>query len=245
MFWKIEGLSEFTPEFAKHTELCIRDSRPSKIAKGGAVFLTGVLLFVSPLLVVAQQTLPVTGEIKLASGEYVSYWGVFSHSKLRRGTEMGLKYTLMIGPEACFLLAGDKAAGLKGVKVELSASPGLVATVMKAGSKSKATLIQKVKVKNCSDTIGISAKIVAPMEQPFGMQKIGGQIRWQAMGRGGTLPPQTTSFEFSIEVVEHGDRTAKYNDYYGFRPTPDLLWRIPALPFVLVYCMVTGPDCPD
>ena len=156
---------------------------------------------------------------------------------------MEFLYELFIQPEACFLLKDDVAAGSKGIKLELGASPGLT-TSLKQLSRGKAVVINDKKVPNCFDRVLIKAKVIAPEDQPLGMKKIMGRIMWQGRNAQGVMEPQTTKFEFPIEVVEHGDRTAKYNESYAYHLKVKELWLVPAAPFIVVYCIASG-NCPD
>jgi hypothetical protein len=208
--------------------------------------ILALICLILPSPAITQTVYPTTGDITLASGETVSLLGVLSYNKLRRGTEIGWMYQIVIHPNACFLLVNDVAAGRQGVKLQLTPSPGLLTKEIKQAARSKSAIVNKAKVTNCSDAVQFKARIEAPPDQPLGMQKVSGQITWQARNTTGVLPAQTTQFEFPIEVVEHGDRTAEYNPYYGYRPGADLLWRIPSFPFVLMYCGVKGdPECLD
>jgi hypothetical protein len=208
--------------------------------------LLALVLINPPWRAIAQSGDLIEQTVSLASGEKVSHWGLVSYNKLRRGTEMELTYQMFIRPAACFLLADDASADRRALKLEITASPGLVATAIRVSARGRHATVNGVKVANCSDEVQFRARIVAPPDQPLGMHRLTGEINWQAINATGTLPPQTTKFEFPVEVVEHGDRTAKYNESYGYRPKPDLVWRIPTLPFVLIYCAARGGgDCPD
>jgi hypothetical protein len=224
------------------------DPRPTGISwkqrvRIPAVFLALVLLNLHGNGT-AQTADPIGPPVRLASGEQVSYWGLLSYNKLRRGTDMELTYEMFIRPDACFLLADNVASGGHALKLVITASPGLVTSAVKASAHGRQTTVNGVKVPNCSDEVRFRAKVSTQPDQPLGMNRLAGKITWQAVNATGVLPPQTTSFEFPIEIVERGDRTAKYNESYGYRAKPDLIWRIPTFPFVLIYCVASG-DCPD
>jgi hypothetical protein len=211
-----------------------------------SALLLALLLVNSPWRAIAQSGDPIEQTVSLASGEKVSEWGLVSYNKLRRGTEMELTYSMLIRPEACFLLGDGVSAAARPLKLEITASPGLVTSAIRVSAHGRQATVNGKKVPNCSDEVLFRAKIVAPPDQPLGMHSLTGQITWQARNAKGTLPPQTTEFEFPVEVVEHGDRTAKYNESYGYRPKADLIWRLPTFPFVVIYCVATGGgDCPD
>lgn len=193
----------------------------------------------------AQNPLVLHGSDTLASGEKISYTGYVSYNKLRRGTEMEITYYLFIHPEACFLQADNAAGKSRGAKLELDGTPGLI-TVVKQIKYEGPVKINQQEVPHCHVSIRFKIAVKAPPDQTLGMQKVSGQITWQGQNAAGVMEPQTNKFEIPIEIVEHGDRTAKYNEAYGYRPKPDLIWRIPSFPFVMAYCAVAGgPDCPD
>lgn len=183
--------------------------------------------------------------VQLSSGETLSKIWAVSYNKLRRGTEIEFSYELMIGRDACFLLTDDAANGTRGVKMEVTSSAGLQTTIVKKFRSYKVDAIN-TKVRDCYSAVGFKTRVTAPSAQPLGTQKVNGVFTWQAASKNGVLAPHTTEFEITIEVVERDDHTAKYNESYGYRPKADLLWRIPAFPFVLIYCGATGGgDCPN
>ena len=181
----------------------------------------------------------------LASGQTVFSWGAASYNKLRRGTALEIRYALWIRPDACFALTDEPAANRTGLHIEMTVSPGLSASTLRQTDRRKLTQIKGARVSNCYEVAEFKVRVSAPAEQPLGMQRVSGRITWQAVTKDGPQVVQTSAFEFPVEVVEHDDRTARYNENYGYRAKPDLIWRIPALPFVLVYCAVMGGDCPD
>lgn len=208
--------------------------------------LLALVLFSPPWRGIAQSADPIEQTVNLPSGEKVSIWGLLSYNKLRRGTQMELTYQMFIRPAACFLLHDGAAEDRRALKLEITASSGLVTTAIRVSARGRQTKVNGVKVPNCSDEVQFRAKIVAPPDQTLGMHRLTGKITWQAINATGPLPPRTTTFEFPLEVVEHGDRTAKYNESYGEHPKLALLWGIPAFPFILVYCVAwPGSDCPD
>jgi hypothetical protein len=195
---------------------------------------------------VSCQTTNLTSEpIHLASGEEVFNWAALSYNKLRRGSTIELKYDMFIKPDACFVLLDDKSTGGRGLKLEMAGSPSLAMSVLQQTGRGKKAVVKGAKIPNCSDTAEFKVRIEVPADHSLGMQKIIGRISWQVINSTGLLPVQTISFALPIEVVEHDDRTAKYNESYAYRPSADLLWRLPSFPFVLVYCAVVGGDCPD
>ncbi len=201
---------------------------------------------ISPPWIISCQTANLSSEpIHLRSGEEVSSWGAVSYDKLRRGTAIDLKYDIFIRPDACFVVIDDTSLGRRGLKLEMTGSPGLVMTVVRQSGAGKKAVVKGAKVSNCTDTAEFKVRIEAPADHPLGLQKISGRISWQAVNATGMLPVESVTFEFPMEVVERDDRTAKYNGGYSYRPSADLLWRIPSFPFVLVYCAVAGGDCPD
>lgn len=65
-----------------------------------ACLLLLLLLFPRPA---TTQALELKSEpAKLPTGETLLNWGVLSHTKLRRGTAIDLRYQLAIDPDACF-----------------------------------------------------------------------------------------------------------------------------------------------
>ncbi len=234
----------FLVEGKKVGHRVIRQQAAQGMRSLGALILS--ILVILPYCAMPQTANPGIRQITLSSGETVSYETVFSYNKLRRGTEMEWRYTLVIWPKGCFFLADDPAAGHRGVSLKLDGTSGLLVTIISKPGDRKTKSVDHAKMSDCSDSVVFRARIAAPPHQPLGTQTLTGQITWQAENQEGALPPQTTKFELPIEVVEHRDRTAKFNDNYGphFKATD--LWRIPALPFVLLYCGVKGdPDCPD
>lgn len=182
---------------------------------------------------------------RLPSGQTVYTWGAASYNKLRRATALDIRIALSIRPDACFVLADDPLANLKALQVGTQVSSRLSATLVKQTDRGKHTEIKGERVSHCSPVVEATVRVLAPLDQPMGMQKVSIRIQWQAVTVDGASTAQSTDFEFPVEVVERDDRTAQYNESYGFRPKPDLLWRIPAFPFVLVYCVAVGGDCPD
>lgn len=227
----------------------MRSSERDPDSRGAPVRIATVLVAVTLLSLpctVSSQTTNLTSEpIRLASGEEVFNWAAVSYNKLRRGTAIELKYDLFIKPDACFVLLDDGPTGRRGLKLEMAGSPGLVMTDVRQTGVGKKTVIKGARISNCADTVEFKVRIEAPVDHLFGLQKISGRISWQAVNATGVLPMETMTFEFPMEVVERDDRTAKYNKAYAYRPSADLLWRIPSFPFVLVYCAVVGGDCPD
>jgi len=181
----------------------------------------------------------------LPSGQTVFSWGAVSYNKLRRGTALEIRYALSIRPYACFSLADELATNRTGLHIEMTVSPGLSAIPLQQTDRHKHAEIHGAKVSECFEVAEFKVRVSAPAEQPLGLQRVSGRITWQAVTKDGPLAAQTSVFEFPVEVVEHDDRTARYNESYAYRAKPDLLWRIPALPFVLVYCAVVGGDCPE
>jgi hypothetical protein len=144
-----------------------------------------------------------------------------------------------------FVVIDDASLGRRGLKLEMAVSPGLVMTDVRQTGVGKKTVIKGARISNCADTAEFNVRIEAPADHSLGLQKISGRISWQAVNATGVLPVEAKTFEFPMEVVERDDRTARYKDAYAYRPSADLLWRIPSFPFVLVYCAVVGGDCPD
>lgn len=183
--------------------------------------------------------------MRLASGQSVYSWGAPSYNKLRRGTAVDIRYAVSIRPDACFALVDDPSKHWNGWRILTTVSPGLNATVVKQTDSRKHSQIKGVNVPNCFPVVEVTVRVQAPADQPLGMQSVSGRIQWQAITKDGPQPAQSSGFDFPLEVVEHDDRTAQYNESYGYRAKPDLLWRIPTFPFVLVYCAIAGGECPD
>lgn len=181
--------------------------------------------------------------MRLACGQSVYSWGAASYNKLRRGTAVDIRYALSIRPDACFALVDDPSKRWNGWRVLTTVSPGLNATVVKQTEGRKHSQIKGVNIPNCF--VEVTVRVRAPADHPLGMQSVSGRIQWQAITKDGPQPAQSSGFDFPVEVVEHDDRTVQYNESCGYRPKPDLLWHIPALPFVLVYCAIAGGDGPD
>ena len=181
---------------------------------------------------------------KLASGETLLHWGVLSYNKLRRGTAIDLRYQMAIDPDACFFVQNDPA-GHPALTLEITGESAITVTVLEKDGAPKQSVIGGEKVANCSSLADFKIRLTASPDAAMGLVKVRGKLTWQARNAHGDLPIQNSTFEFPLEVVEHGDRTARYNKSFAYRPKADLLWRIPALPFVLTYCAIVGGDCPE
>ena len=181
---------------------------------------------------------------KLASGETLSDWSQLSYNKLRRGTAIEMRYGLAIDPNACFFIQDD-SAGHSGLTLEITSEPAITTTLLEKKADSRQTVIDGEKVANCSKIAIFKIRLTASPDATLGLIRVRGKLTWQARNAKGALPLQNSNFEFPVEIVERGDRTAHYNESFGYRPKADLLWRIPSLPFVLTYCAIVGGDCPD
>jgi hypothetical protein len=185
----------------------------------------------------AQSTLVEIKPVALKSGEVVHQWGILSYNKLRLGTEMELSYLMSINPDACFSTADDPASGRVALNLEITPEPGVGAQVKR--DVRKKTRVKGAELSDCSSDASFTVKLRADPAAPLGVNHLSGRLTWQAVNVGGPHPSEVTAFQVPIEVVEHGDRTAKYNDAYGYRPKPDLLWRVPTFPFYLAWCAIT------
>jgi hypothetical protein len=181
---------------------------------------------------------------KLPTGETLLNWGVLSYTKLRRGTAIEMRYQLAIDPDACFYMQSD-SAGHSGLTLEVTGEPALTTTVLEKKGAPKQSVIHGEKFANCSSLASFKIRLSTSPDAVMGLTTVRGKLTWQARNAKGDLPRQDSSFEFPLEIVEQGDRTARYNESFGYRPKADLLWRIPALPFVLTYCAIVGGDCPE
>jgi hypothetical protein len=175
--------------------------------------------------------------VVLSGGETTHQWGILSYNKLRRGTEMELSYLMSISPDACFPTEDEKSPDRVALKLEINPEPGIEAVVTR--SVRKKTQVKGQQLANCSADASFEVKLRAQEMAPLGVNHVSGRVTWQAMDASGPQPAQVTTFQVPIEIVEHGDRTAKYNEAYAYRPKADLLWRVPAFPFYLAWCVIT------
>ena len=93
---------------------------------------------------------PPSDAMRLPSGERVSTWGAVSYNKLRRGTALEVEYDLFIQPDACFFVGDKPSEGQQGLKIVISASPGLETAVVQQTKREKRSVIRGVKIANCN-----------------------------------------------------------------------------------------------
>ena len=203
-----------------------------------------LLLLVFPRKGTAQALDLKSEPANLPSGETLLNWGVLSYNKLRRGTAIEMRYQLAIDRDACFYMQSDSAGHL-GLTLAVTGEPAITTTVLEKKGAPKQSVVHGEKIANCSSLASFKIRISTPPDAIMGLMKIRGKLTWQARNARGDLSPRESTFEFPLEIVEQGDRTARYNESYGYRPKADLFWRVPALPFVLTYCAIVGGYCPD
>ena len=98
---------------------------------------------------------------------------------------MEIKYALLIRPDACFVLADEPVAGLTALRLEMSVTKGLSATILQQTDRHKHADLKGAKVANCAQVAEFKVRVSAPAEQPLGMQRVSGRITWQARAGSG------------------------------------------------------------